>query len=958
MTNQYAITLKNLYRLLTVNDYLLFSNGVLPVKYRSGLTLTSFWRDTLLPAWQNGIYGREIWRRDRSRYLSDFCNRRDTVPFYAEYAEEIRALLDQERFCEQMDLLVAFFLAHGYDPDLFQRKAEWLIQASQEDKYLTKQDCVSLLKVYSGSRKANLPEEFCDAWVFTVLMLCAMCGKAENVSLLLRMLWQKELTPKALYRFKNEAPAKAFPRRLAADAYGAAENPIFFFGRQQELFDLTEAVRGRGKIFISGIGGVGKTELLRQLLSHLSESEQYTQLIPVCYEETLPKSLLHLSPELSGHADQEGFAACLKRLEALPAEKTVLLIDNAEVKPEENKYWKALARLACAVIVSSREKAPEGFAELSLDGLSEEASLLMLRRHTDDRLREMQQDLTEMIRHQPLMRHPLTIRLAAAAAKRNGWTGRQIAQKLWSPEEPLIRLLPRLRLIYRSLYEEAALNGEELRLVQLLSCLPYEQYAAGQLRQFCLKEISPEETESLLNGLYQRGWIEKKGSSYSLHPLLAECVAEDGFSEEALACFWAYARENLGSYVLDYTLYEEKQKICRYVLSAAKHLKGAVSADNLRMISAAALTEQDLDIMSARYRLISRLLAAAGEKSAEQVFLTRLTEAAFLKTAEAGPLYESFLNCLDEAAADPGAALADASLLFHYFLYRSDEWEYVRLTLEKCEELITDPETLLRLHLLVYFQAERSYHRQEASALFEKLQEEAERVRGFDSSEKLQTAMQTACVQRALYTLFAGETDYSRKVFARRLQYVKAVPSATLRQQALSYKAHLARVEKRYEDAIRLFTELIESHKQVDGPRHINVYIAEVERAKVYKESGRLEEAIALYEANIACVEKDYPNYQALHTMHCQLAGAYLDARMPEKARLLLQNDVAGFKDLQGAVHAEQCYLLSKAYQQKNDTEQELFWLKKAAPLMEASYGRDFPKRKYVRERLAALSPE
>lgn len=100
MTNQYAITLKNLYRLLTVNDYLLFSNGVLPIKYRSGLTLTSFWRDILLPAWQNGIYGREIWRRDRSRYLSDFCNRRDTVPFYAEYAGEVRALLDQERFSE------------------------------------------------------------------------------------------------------------------------------------------------------------------------------------------------------------------------------------------------------------------------------------------------------------------------------------------------------------------------------------------------------------------------------------------------------------------------------------------------------------------------------------------------------------------------------------------------------------------------------------------------------------------------------------------------------------------------------------------------------------------------------------------------------------------------------------------------------------------------------------------
>jgi hypothetical protein len=37
------------------------------------------------------------------------------------------------------------------------------------------------------------------------------------------------------------------------------------------------------------------------------------------------------------------------------------------------------------------------------------------------------------------------------------------------------------------------------------------------------------------------------------------------------------------------------------------------------------------------------------------------------------------------------------------------------------------------------------FYAREGDALFEKLQEEAERVRGFDSSEKLQTAMQTAC---------------------------------------------------------------------------------------------------------------------------------------------------------------------------------------------------------------------
>ena len=78
--NQYAITLKNLYRILTVNDYPIFSNGVFPASRRKGLTLTVFWRSVLVPEWQYGPCGKGIWGRKQSRYCSDFCNRKDTVP--------------------------------------------------------------------------------------------------------------------------------------------------------------------------------------------------------------------------------------------------------------------------------------------------------------------------------------------------------------------------------------------------------------------------------------------------------------------------------------------------------------------------------------------------------------------------------------------------------------------------------------------------------------------------------------------------------------------------------------------------------------------------------------------------------------------------------------------------------------------------------------------------------------
>ena len=48
------ITLKNLYRILTVRDYPVYSAGVLSGEEKKGLTLLSFWNRVLLYDWRAG----------------------------------------------------------------------------------------------------------------------------------------------------------------------------------------------------------------------------------------------------------------------------------------------------------------------------------------------------------------------------------------------------------------------------------------------------------------------------------------------------------------------------------------------------------------------------------------------------------------------------------------------------------------------------------------------------------------------------------------------------------------------------------------------------------------------------------------------------------------------------------------------------------------------------------------
>ena len=66
-TTNIQLSLKNLYRLLTVKDYPGYSTGILIGKHKKGLTLGRFWNEYLLYEWRNTEHGRMIWRTSGSK---------------------------------------------------------------------------------------------------------------------------------------------------------------------------------------------------------------------------------------------------------------------------------------------------------------------------------------------------------------------------------------------------------------------------------------------------------------------------------------------------------------------------------------------------------------------------------------------------------------------------------------------------------------------------------------------------------------------------------------------------------------------------------------------------------------------------------------------------------------------------------------------------------------------------
>ena len=291
------LSLKNLYRLLTVKDYPVYSTGILRRKNKKGLTLVRFWDEYLSYEWRNTVHGRLIWRisGSRNRYHSEICNRRADFPLYEVYIQEVLDGLTAESFGKQLRLFEKFLTEREYDHSVFIIKLkEFLLEAEKEDPWLSK-DCAKLLLSWVSDVEKNrkkLPERFQAGWLLTMLSLHAMAGDQMDTEKMRELRKRKDLAPELLWRKLEQEQEKRQPVFLTSRNSELCVAPLegeHFFGREEELYDLKEMLENGGKFLLTGLGGIGKTELLRQLLIWCERERKARKIAVVQY-----LSLIHI----------------------------------------------------------------------------------------------------------------------------------------------------------------------------------------------------------------------------------------------------------------------------------------------------------------------------------------------------------------------------------------------------------------------------------------------------------------------------------------------------------------------------------------------------------------------------------------------------------------------------------------------------------------------------------------
>lgn len=268
-----VLTPKNVYRFLTDNLPGLYPHGVIPAAERKGLTLVKFWAQVLdgiiPPEWHASLFAGS----QRSRRLSDMMNRTGVQPLPPKLQQEMSALLSGEMLIRLSQQVQDFLRSAHYDADALTRALPDFVRMMMENEECMKPEHEHVFENLQKSRE-TLPRTFVDMLTLSWLVLLAFYGPEMGCRELLDYCQAQEHSAQALYllsshvTFGRRVPLSMTGRNCELCRQGLSKDE-YVMDAASCLPQLTDAIRQGGKIAVTGMGGIGKTEMTRQALALL-----------------------------------------------------------------------------------------------------------------------------------------------------------------------------------------------------------------------------------------------------------------------------------------------------------------------------------------------------------------------------------------------------------------------------------------------------------------------------------------------------------------------------------------------------------------------------------------------------------------------------------------------------------------------------------------------------------------
>lgn len=526
-----VLTPKNVYRFLTDNLPGLYPHGVIPAAERKGLTLVKFWAQVLdgiiPPEWHASLFA----GTQRSRRLSDMMNRTGVQPLPPKLQQEMNALLSGETLIRLSQQVQDFLRSAHYDADALTRALPDFVCMMMENEECMKPEHEQVFENLQKSRE-TLPRTFVDMLTLSWLVLLAFYGEEMCCRELMDFCQAQEHSAQALYllsshvTFGRRVPLSMTGRNCELCRQGLSKDE-YVMDAASCLPQLTDAIRQGGKIAVTGMGGIGKTEMTRQALALLAKEELFSRMAWVQYENSLASSLRMAFDGLDGVAEENVLSTVREKLEAPYQGRTLLLIDSVDMPPEADEGLREIEHWGCDVLVTTRFPLGEGFRNIAVPLLSEEASRALFVQH-DPYLKGMGSAETEAL-HQVLSRvagHPLAIILLAHLAKMKRWTMAQLLEELDRISPEGLRLaggkFSAIAQRIAQMVSTDALTDRERQVLAVFATFPAWTIPVRDALTLLRDFGTEDELLSALEMAADYGLLTSNWRGYAMHPVLAE----------------------------------------------------------------------------------------------------------------------------------------------------------------------------------------------------------------------------------------------------------------------------------------------------------------------------------------------------------------------------------------------------------------------------------------------------
>lgn len=974
------LSLKNIYRFLVINDYPIYSTGIISEKNRKGLTLVRFWQDNLLYEFRNRKYGRVLWRNtgSRNRYLSEICNRSDRLNFYREYTQEIIAAAQPQTVLSQIRLFVACLQERQFSYEVFVKKLEAMLTCFEEgDSCYTEEIGKFFREPVAVKEEMEMEgiqgQSFFAAWYLTFLALHAMTGECMGTSEMKRLRMQDDLKMTALWAaYRSRTEKKDTPVRfLTRGNCEICTTPLpgkKFFGREEELFDLRERLEKGGRYLISGIGGIGKTELMRQLLQYCCEEHLADDVAVIQYESSLAESFIRAFDQYNGGDLESNFCQALAQIRKCQGRRVLIFIDNMDRAAEQDSGMEDLLSLPATIFVTSRQPELKGFEIYPVKAPSQAAGMLIFRDNYEKVLTAEDRRSLQEILNGGVWCHTLTLRLLGRAAKARKWSVQELKDRLeangvcfsWTEGENVVRL----QQIYREMYSLSRLKKSQKKLLRAFSVLPYGSYSREFADQFLGGFVeSGEDMEKKLAGLWECGWLEKNGTGYSMHPFIAECIRskvprENEFGSLFEALWEEMEKESQrlnhrslleARYTNNMEVDRHQAELAKIALVSARCLEGPVSGRLMRRLlliaSISVETSGDEDILP----VLKDMMHRCRELDDEMRVLYCIIESEV--SSEEQSLIEK------EFQAQKNRRTIEEQQYYYLGLVygkRLTELGKNEQALEIMEQILAsnsgDDLKMMALNFMGELKKARGEY-EEALDCFLHQYELAERI---GNKNYIGSALHAVSAQYMGMKRFDEAWQWLERLGRMIRQEEEKFPRLELMYYIVYGGLLMGTGDS--ESAVPYFEKGKEASELYYGRNKKRDYVIVCrELAIALSRVGRREEALQNYQEVLEFFKGTQAEFQ-LSVTNNNIGVLYLEWGKPEEALSYLEEAYRLVKQYTGIPVAEPAYNLARVYRQLGNTEQELAYLQLAAPLLEEGYGTENPKASAARTRLEELS--